>query len=65
MKKVYLVCSQANCFSDLDHEVIAAFSTFDKAEDLYLKLTEQNKDRSKEFLIETIALDRQSGEFKT
>lgn len=57
MKKVYLVCSQANCFSDLDHEVIAAFSTFDKAEDLYINLTDQNKDRSREYLIETIDVD--------
>lgn len=57
MKKVYLVCSQANCFSDLDHEVIAAFSTFDKAEDLYINLTDQNKDHSKEYLIETIDVD--------
>ena len=57
MKQVYLVCSQANCFSDLDHEVIAAFSTFDKAEDLYLSLMEQNKYSSKEFLIEIIDVD--------
>lgn len=56
MKFVYLVTT-FNTITGESHEVLAAFSTKNKAEDFYFKKKEEEKDYSYEYLIETIAID--------
>lgn len=56
MSFVYLVTT-FDTMTGESHEVLAAFSTKDKAEDYYHKKKEQQKEYSYEYLIETIAVD--------
>lgn len=56
MKFVYLVTT-FNTMTGESHEVLAAFSTKDKAEDFYYMKKYQQKEYSYEYLIETIAVD--------
>lgn len=56
MKYIYLVTT-FNAFSNQDHEVVAAFSTLDKAEDFYYKKKESEVDYSYDYLIESLRVD--------
>ena len=57
MKQIYLVC-MFDSLTGESHEVVAAFSTYDKAEDFYFKKTNsKTKHPDHNYLIETIAVD--------
>jgi len=56
MKFVYLVTTVDTMTGECQG-ILAAFSTFDKAEDFLLQEKDQQKDYSYQYLIETIAVD--------
>lgn len=56
MKYIYLVTTY-NVISGEAHSVVAAFSSFDKAEDFYDKKMKSQVDYSYDYLIETLAVD--------
>lgn len=56
MRFVYLVTT-FDTITGESHEVLAAFSTFDKAEDYLLQKQKVQTNYSYEYLIETIAVD--------